>query len=92
VLHIQQREFIQNDKLFYNGLFKLIIIIGFYNPRGKSRSMDRGKGFTMKYIKTEGHKKCKHNHQTKDVPSLIQIKKNTDSNRPVLNVATGLIA
>ena len=32
VLHIQPREFIQEDNLFYNGLFKLIITIGFHNP------------------------------------------------------------
>ena len=32
------------------------------------------------------------NTKTKDVPSQIPTKKNADSHRPALNVATGLIA
>ena len=65
VLHIWPRKFIQDDNLFYTGLLKLIITIGFHNPRGKSRSMNKGKRFTMKNKKTEGREKYKHKHHNK---------------------------
>ena len=90
--HTWPREFIQDDNLFYNGLFKVLITIGFHNPRGKSRSMDRGKRFTMKNKKTEGREKCKHKHQNKRRSLLNSEKKEAYSHRLALNVATGLIA
>ena len=86
VLRIRPREFIQDDNLFHSGLFRLIITIGFRNPRGKSWSMDKGKGSLWRIKRQSAVKNANINTKTKDVPSPFPTKKNANSHRPALNL------